>query len=142
MTNLAQATHWIEILQKQPGEVGAMRLRDLASASVAVEQTLTCPVCGTAIPVPDGNLRNHLQQRVSELGGESAYVGFRIAHKPNIPLPRGTTRSRPALGMRHLMTDDEFMNTEVFLNPDPSLRPEQQEGQKVKDLLKRQKDQG
>jgi hypothetical protein len=140
MSDLANATHWIEIVSKQPGELGAHRLRDLAKGPIASQPTLTCLVCGTIVPVPDGNLRNHLQRRTNELGGEMAYVTFRIVHQPNVPLPPGTIVSRPFRLQTPNISEEELMESYVYPNPDPSKAPEEQERYKVRDLLRRQKE--
>lgn len=76
---------YVEIIPAKRGQPGAIRIQDLLKKNIATRATLRSPT-NNNIPVPDGNLQNHIRRRIQELGGMSAYVILRIVEKtPLIP---------------------------------------------------------
>jgi hypothetical protein len=137
--NMTDATHTIQVVLKQAGDLGATRLQDLMDAPLATQPTMICAVCGTVVLVPDGNLRNHIVRRADELGGNDAIVAFEFIHEWNTVQPRGTGKrlieERLGQSLTHI---DNLNDAEVFINPDPTNPPEKQsERIKLRDLFKK-----
>ena len=75
--------HRIEIVPAKSGERGAFTVKDLATQPIAHQATIASAYTGEQIPVPDGSVRNYLNQHAQELGGEDAYVKLVIHYKPD-----------------------------------------------------------
>lgn len=77
---------YVEVISAKQGQPGAMRIQDLLNKTIATKATLRSPA-NNDIPVPDGTLQNHIQRRLQELGGMSAYVILRIVDKTPLSPP-------------------------------------------------------
>ena len=73
--------HSLEIEAVAEGTEYALRIDALCNEQDASQPEIQCHICGAMMILPQGGIKAYLQTHLTELGGESAFVGLLYRHR-------------------------------------------------------------